>query len=293
MKAFVFPGQGSQFQGMGHELHKSSDKVKSLFNIADEILGFKLSKIMFEGSSDELKQTKVTQPAIFLHSIAELILLEENQSPNAVAGHSLGEFSALVANKTISFEDGLKLVFLRANAMQRSCENSKGTMAAILGLDDKLVKETCENFDGNVTAANFNCPGQVVVSGEVNAIEKICEKFNEIGAKRSLILPVSGAFHSSLMNEAKSELKQAIDNTEFNQPSCPIYQNFTSTKTTNLDEIKENLNNQLTNPVLWTQSIDNMINDGVLNFIEVGPGKVLQGLIRKINREASTESALS
>ena len=293
MKAFVFPGQGSQFQGMGHELYKSSDKVKSLFNIADEILGFKLSKIMFEGSSDELKQTKVTQPAIFLHSIAELILIEENQSPNAVAGHSLGEFSALVANKTISFEDGLKLVFLRANAMQKSCKNSKGTMAAILGLDDKLVKKTCENFDGNVIAANFNCPGQVVVSGEVNAIEKICEKFNKIGAKRSLILPVSGAFHSSLMNEAKSELKQAIDNTEFNEPSCPIYQNFTSTKTTNLDEIKENLNNQLTSPVLWTQSIDNMINDGVLNFIEVGPGKVLQGLIRKINREASTESALS
>ena len=292
MKAFVFPGQGSQFQGMGHELYKSSDKVKSLFNIADQILGFKLSKIMFEGSSDELKQTKVTQPAIFLHSMAELILLEENQSPNAVSGHSLGEFSALVANKTISFEDGLNLVFLRANAMQKSCENSKGTMAAILGLDDKLVKEICENFDGNVIAANFNCPGQVVVSGEVNAIENICEKFNEIGAKRSLILPVGGAFHSSLMNEAKSELKKAIDNTEFNDPSCPIYQNFNSTKTTNLDEIKENLNNQLTSPVLWTQSINNMINDGMLNFIEVGPGKVLQGLIRKINREASTESAL-
>ena len=293
MKAFVFPGQGSQFQGMGHELYKSSDKVKSLFNQADKVLGFSLSNVMFNGSEEELKQTKITQPAIFLHSIAELIVLEETHSPKAVAGHSLGEFSSLVANKTISFEDGLKLVALRANAMQKSCENSMGTMAAILGLDDEIVKKTCESFNGNVIAANFNCPGQVVISGEINAVKSICDKFNEIGARRSVILPVGGAFHSNLMDNAKFELKEAIDKTKFNNPSCPIYQNFTAQKTISIDKIKKNLINQLTAPVLWTQTINNMIDDGYLDYTEVGPGKVLQGLIRKINRETSIQSALS
>lgn len=293
MSAFVFPGQGSQFSGMGHELYKSNKKVKLLFDQSDEVLGFSLSKIMFRGSDDELKQTKVTQPAIFLHSIAELTILRETQSPAAVAGHSLGEFSALVANNAISFEDGLKLVFLRAKAMQKSCENTNGTMAAILGLDDEKIKEICRNYNGNVIAANFNCPGQVVISGEINSVKDICEKFNSLGARRSLILPVSGAFHSSLMNDAKSELKEAIDNTNFSEPSCPIYQNFNSNKTVIISEIKNNLINQLTNPVLWTQTINNMINDGINDFIEVGPGKVLQGLIRKINRDCSTRSALA
>ena len=292
MKAFVFPGQGSQFPGMGHDLYKSNEKVKSLFNQADDVLGFALSNVMFKGNEEELKQTKITQPAIFLHSIAELIVLQETHSPSAVAGHSLGEFSSLVANNTISFEDGLKLVFLRAKAMQKSCENSDGTMAAILGLDDKIIKDTCESFDGNVIAANFNCPGQVVISGELNAVKKICEKFNEIGARRSILLPVGGAFHSNLMNDAKSELKEAIHKTKFNNPSCPIYQNFTAQKTTNIEIIKKNLINQLTAPVLWTQTINNMVNDGYLDYTEVGPGRVLQGLIRKVNREVSTESAL-
>ena len=293
MKAFVFPGQGSQFPGMGYDLYKSNEKVKSLFNEADDVLGFALSNVMFNGNEEELKQTKITQPAIFLYSIAKLSILQETHSPSAVAGHSLGEFSSLVANNTISFEDGLKLVFLRSKAMQKSCESSNGIMAAILGLDDKTIKETCESFDGNVTAANFNCPGQVVISGELNAVKKICEKFNEIGARRSILLPVGGAFHSNLMNDAKSELKEAIHKTKFNNPSCPIYQNFTAQKTTNIDIIKENLINQLTAPVLWTQTINNMVDDGYLDYIEVGPGKVLQGLIRKINRETTTQSVLS
>ena len=293
MKAFVFPGQGSQFPGMGYDLYKSNEKVKSLFNEADDVLGFALSNVMFNGNEEELKQTKITQPAIFLYSIAKLSILQETHSPSAVAGHSLGEFSSLVANNTISFKDGLKLVFLRSKAMQKSCESSNGTMAAILGLDDKTIKETCESFDGNVTAANFNCPGQVVISGEINAVKKICEKFNEIGARRSILLPVGGAFHSNLMNDAKSELKEAIHKTKFNNPSCPIYQNFTAQKTTNIDIIKENLINQLTAPVLWTQTINNMVDDGYLDYIEVGPGKVLQGLIRKINRETTTQSVLS
>ena len=293
MKAFVFPGQGSQFPGMGYDLYKSNEKVKSLFNEADDVLGFALSNVMFNGNEEELKQTKITQPAIFLHSIAKLSVLQETHSPSAVAGHSLGEFSSLVANNTISFEDGLKLVFLRSKAMQKSCESTNGIMAAILGLDDKTIKETCESFDGNVTAANFNCPGQVVISGELNAVKKICETFNEIGARRSILLPVGGAFHSNLMNDAKSELKEAIHKTKFNNPSCPIYQNFTAQKTTNIDIIKENLINQLTAPVLWTQTINNMVDDGYLDYIEVGPGKVLQGLIRKINRETTTQSVLS
>ena len=293
MSVFVFPGQGSQFKGMGHDLYQSNEEVKKLFEEADDLLKFSLSKIMFEGDEEALKQTKVTQPAIFLHSIAELMVYEsKNNKPLAVAGHSLGEFSSLVANKTISFKDGLILVSLRAKAMQKACDNSSGTMAAILGLEDKLVRETCQEFDGNVIAANFNCPGQVVISGEINAIKNICEVFNSLGARRSLILPVSGAFHSSLMNEAKNELTEAINNTSFNTPICPVYQNVDAAKTDNVQTIKKNLINQLTAPVLWTQTIYNMINDGLTEFVEIGPGKVLQGLIRKINREVSTQGAL-
>ena len=248
---------------------------------------------MFEGDEEALKQTKVTQPAIFLHSIAELMVYEsKNNKPLAVAGHSLGEFSSLVANKTISFKDGLILVSLRAKAMQKACDNSSGTMAAILGLEDKLIRETCQEFDGNVIAANFNCPGQVVISGEINAVKNICEVFNSLGARRSLILPVGGAFHSSLMNEAKNELTEAINNTSFNTPICPVYQNVDAAKTDDVETIKKNLINQLTAPVLWTQTINNMINDGLTEFVEIGPGKVLQGLIRKINREVSTQGAL-
>lgn len=293
MSVFVFPGQGSQFKGMGHDLYQSNDQVKKLFEEADDLLNFSLSKIMFEGNEEALKQTKVTQPAIFLHSIAELLVYEsENKKPLAVAGHSLGEFSSLVANKTISFKDGLILVSLRAKAMQKACDNSNGAMAAILGLEDKLVRETCHEFDGNVIAANFNCPGQVVISGEINAVKNICEVFNSLGARRSLILPVNGAFHSNLMSEAKNELTDAINNTSFNTPICPVYQNVDAGKTDDIQTIKKNLINQLTAPVLWTQIINNMIKDGLTEFIEIGPGKVLQGLIRKINREVSIRGAL-
>ena len=293
MSVFVFPGQGSQFKGMGHDLFQSNKEVKKLFEEADDLLKFSLSKIMFEGDEEALKQTKVTQPAIFLHSIAELMVYEsKNKKPLAVAGHSLGEFSSLVANKTISFKDGLILVSLRAKAMQKACDNSNGAMAAILGLEDKLVRKTCHEFDGNVIAANFNCPGQVVISGEINAVKNICEVFNSLGARRSLILPVNGAFHSSLMSEAKNELTDAINNTSFNTPICPVYQNVDAAKTDDVQTIKKNLINQLTAPVLWTQIINNMIKDGLTEFIEIGPGKVLQGLIRKINREVSTKGAL-
>jgi len=297
MFSVVFPGQGSQKIGMVKEFYEKYDLVKRLFKDADEILNVPITKIIFEGPENKLNPTENTQPAIFLASycIFEIIKKEfgyDFKKFKYFAGHSLGEFSSLVANKTISFEDGLKLVFLRATAMQKSCDSSNGTMAAILGLDDEIIKSTCKSFDGNVTAANFNCPGQVVISGEFNAVKKICEKFNEIGARRSILLPVGGAFHSNLMDDAKSELKEAIDKTKFNNPSCPIYQNFTSKKTTSIDEIKENLINQLTAPVLWTQTINNMVNDGYLDYTEVGPGKVLQGLIRKINRETTTKSAL-
>ena len=293
MSVFVFPGQGSQFKGMGHDLYQSNSEVKKLFEQADDLLKFSLSKIMFEGDEEDLKQTKVTQPAIFLHSIAELMVYElKNKKPLAVAGHSLGEFSSLVANKTISFEDGLILVSLRAKAMQKACDNSNGTMAAILGLEDKIVRETCQEFDGNVIAANFNCPGQIVISGELNSVKNICKVFNSLGARRSIILPVSGAFHSSLMSEAKNELTQAINSTKFNNPICPIYQNVNASKTDNVPTIKKNLINQLTAPVLWTQTINNMINDGFTEFVEIGPGKVLQGLIRKINREVTVQGAL-
>ena len=291
MNVFIFPGQGAQFPGMGLDAYKASKKIKSLFDEADEILGFKLSNIMFDGSDDELKQTKVTQPAIFLHSIAELHLKNNEITPDFVAGHSLGEFSALVANNTISFADGLKLVSIRAKAMQKACENSKGGMAAILGLDDELIEETCKNFKGNVVAANFNCPGQVVVSGDLDNVKSICEKFNELGARRSLLLPVSGAFHSELMKDAQEELREAINNINFQNPTCPIYQNIDGKAESEIIKIKINLINQLTSPVKWTQSVKNMLNDGANIFTEFGPGKVLCGLIKKVDREVKVHSA--
>lgn len=291
MNVYVFPGQGAQFPGMGLDAYNSSNKIKELFEEADDILGFNLSKIMFEGSDDELKQTKVTQPAIFLHSIAELTLKDNNTKPDYVSGHSLGEFSALVANNVLSFKDGLQLVSIRAKAMQKACENNNGGMAAILGLEDEIIIETCKNFDGYVVAANFNCPGQVVISGNYENVKSICEKFNEIGARRSLLLPVNGGFHSNLMNEAKLELSEAINNTTFNEAFCPIYQNVNAKPEVNTDKIKVNLINQLTSPVMWTESVKNIINDGATNFIEFGPGKVLCGLIKKINRESTVQSA--
>ena len=291
MNVYVFPGQGAQFPGMGLDAYNSSNKIKELFEEADDILGFSLSKIMFEGSDDELKQTKITQPAIFLHSIAELTLKDDNIKPDFVSGHSLGEFSALVANNVLSFKDGLQLVSIRAKAMQKACENNNGGMAAILGLEDEIIIETCKNFDGYVVAANFNCPGQVVISGNYKNVKSICEKFNEIGARRSLLLPVNGGFHSNLMNEAKLELSEAINNTKFNEAFCPIYQNVNAKSEVNTDKIKVNLINQLTSPVMWTESVKNMINDGATNFIEFGPGKVLCGLIKKVNRESTVQSA--
>ncbi len=291
MNAFVFPGQGAQFPGMGYDAFKSSKKIKQLFKEADDILGFSLSKIMFHGSEEELKQTKVTQPAIFLHSIAELYLHENEVNPSLVAGHSLGEFSALVANKTMTFSDGIKLVSIRAQAMQKACENNKGGMAAILGLDDKIIEKTCESFQGYVVAANFNCPGQVVISGNLNDVKSICEKFNELGARRSILLPVSGAFHSELMKDAKEELSEAINNINFQNPTCPIYQNVDGKAESEIIKIKINLINQLTSPVKWTQSVKNMLNDGANSFTEFGPGKVLCGLIKKVDREVKVQSA--
>lgn len=290
MKAYVFPGQGAQFTGMGKDLYDNSAKARELFKKADEQLGFEISKIMFEGSTEELKQTKVTQPAVFLHSVI-LAKILENFKPDMVAGHSLGELSALVANQTLSFEAGLNLVYKRALAMQKACEMNPSTMAAILALDDEIVEQICSEIDGIVVAANYNCPGQLVISGEVPAVEKACEKMKEAGAKRALILPVGGAFHSPLMKPAEEELAEAIQQTEFNQPICPVYQNVTTTAITNPEEIKKNLIAQLTAPVKWTQSVQNMIKDGAEEFIEVGPGNTLQGLIKKIDREAVSSSA--
>ena len=290
MKAYIFPGQGAQFPGMGKDLFENSKTAYDLYNIANEILGFRIIDITFDGSAEDLKQTSVTQPAIFLHSVILALSKEDGIFPEMVAGHSLGEFSALVVNKSISFEDGLKLVSIRANAMQKACENNPGTMAAVLGLEDNIVEKICGEINGTVVAANYNCPGQLVISGELNSIEIACEKLKKIGARRALVLPVGGAFHSPLMEEAKKELEDAINKTLFSNPLCPIYQNVSGHALSTENEIKENLISQLTSPVRWTQSINNMINDGATEFIEVGPGKVLQGLVRKINRDIEVSS---
>ena len=287
MKGYIFPGQGSQFTGMCHDLFIKYDNVKPLFKRAETILGFDISKIMFEGTKEELTQTKVTQPAIFIHSMAILKVLGNSFKPDLVAGHSLGEFSSLVAAGVLNFEDGLRLVSIRAKAMQKSCEKTNGTMAAVLGLDNSIIEEVCSNIDGTVVAANYNCPGQVVISGEINAVKNACEKLSEAGARRALILPVGGAFHSELMKDAKDELSNAISETSFNLPLCPIYQNVNGQPETLVDNIKNNLISQLTSPVKWTQSVNKMIEDGCQDFIEIGPGNVLQGLIKKINRDTN------
>ena len=284
MKAYIFPGQGSQFTGMCQDLFLKYDTIKPLFTKAEKILEFDISKIMFEGSKEELTQTKVTQPAIFIHSMAILKILGESFKPDLVAGHSLGEFSALVASGVINYEDGLKLVSIRAKAMQKSCEKTNGTMAAILALDNNIIEQTCKEIEGVVVAANYNCPGQVVISGELNAVKLACEKLSNAGARRALLLPVGGAFHSELMIDAKKELSLAIEKASFNEPICPIYQNVNAKAETSVEKIKENLISQLTSPVKWNQSIDHMIKNGTTQFIEIGPGKVLQGLVKKIDR---------
>ena len=293
MRAYIFPGQGAQHSGMGLDLYNDSALAKDLFKTANDILGFEITSIMFSGSAEDLKQTKVTQPAIFLHSVILAKTLGNDFNPDMVAGHSLGEFSALVANNTLSFEDGLKLVSARAQAMQKACDNNPGTMAAVLALEDTIVERVCKEIEGIVVAANYNCPGQLVISGEINAINVACEKLKEKGARRALVLPVGGAFHSPLMEEAKQELENAINNTTFNKPSCPIYQNVTSFAVSDEMKIKENLIAQLTSPVKWTQSIQKMIEDGGNDFIELGPGKVLQGLVRKINGDVEASSISS
>ncbi|AWM14030.1 [acyl-carrier-protein] S-malonyltransferase [Flavobacterium sediminis] len=289
MKAYVFPGQGAQFTGMGKELYENSAEAKELFEKANEILGFRITDIMFEGSAEELKETKVTQPAVFLHSV--ILFKTLNAQPDMVAGHSLGEFSALVANGALCFEDGLKLVSQRAMAMQKACEIAPSTMAAVLNLEDKVVEDICAEIDGVVVAANYNCPGQLVISGELKAVEEACEKLKAAGAKRALILPVGGAFHSPMMEPAREELAAAIEATSFNIPSCPVYQNVTASAVSDPAEIKKNLIAQLTGAVKWTQSVNQMIADGATSFTEVGPGKVLVGLVKKINNEVETISA--
>ena len=291
MKAYVFPGQGAQFTGMGKELYEQSPLAKSLFKQANDILDFDITKIMFDGSAEDLKQTEVTQPAVFLHATILAQVLGDAFQPDMVAGHSLGEFSALVANKTLSFEDGLKLVFQRAQAMQKACAIEPSTMAAVLGLDDAVVEQICQETPGTVVAANYNCPGQLVISGSITAVEAACAKLTEAGARRALILPVGGAFHSPLMAPAQEELGRAIEATNFAQPICPVYQNVTAAAVEDPAAIKRNLLAQLTAPVRWTQSVQQMIQDGATHFIEVGPGNVLQGLVKKINREAQTEKA--
>ena len=291
MKAYVFPGQGAQFTGMGKDLYDASEEAKILFEKANDILGFRITDIMFEGEAEELKQTKVTQPAIFLHSTILAKLLGHHFQPEMVAGHSLGEISALTAAGVLAFEDGLKLVSKRALAMQAACEADPSTMAAILGLENEVVEGVCEKVEGIVVAANYNCPGQLVISGTVDAINDACELLKEAGARRALVLPVGGAFHSPLMEPARAELAKAIEATTFNTPICPVYQNVTASAVTDPNEIKENLVAQLTAPVRWTQTMHQMIADGVSGFTEVGPGKVLQGLVKKVDRQMPTESA--
>ncbi len=287
MKASIFPGQGAQFPGMGADLYQEYPEAKALFDQADEILGFSITKIMFEGTAEELKQTKVTQPAIFLHSVILNHIISQSEKPAMVAGHSLGEFSALVASGALAFEDALTLVAKRAQAMQKACEQQTSTMAAVLGLTDKVVETICAATPGTVVAANYNCPGQIVISGEEKAVKTACESLTAEGAKRCVLLPVSGAFHSPLMEPAREELAQAIAQTTFHAPNCPVYQNVTTTAVTDPKEIQHNLNMQLTAPVKWTQSMQQMIADGATEFVEVGPGKVLMGLMRKINRQVS------
>ena len=291
MKAYVFPGQGAQFSGMGKDLYEGAEEAKAMFEKANEVLGFRITDIMFEGTDEELKQTKVTQPAIFLHSVILAKTLGSDFKPDMVAGHSLGELSSLVANGTLAFEDGLKLVYARALAMQKACEAEPSTMAAILGLDDEVIETICNDIDGVVVAANYNCPGQLVISGSIPAVETACEKLTEAGAKRALKLPVGGAFHSPLMEPARAELEAAINNTTFNIPSCPVYQNVTASAISDPSEIKQNLIAQLTAPVRWTQTMQQMIADGCEEVVEVGPGKVLQGLFKKIDRRFPTSSA--
>lgn len=291
MKAYVFPGQGAQFTGMGKDLYESSAEAKELFDKANEILGFRITDIMFEGTADELKETKVTQPAVFLHSVIKAKTLGADFQPEMVAGHSLGEFSALVAAGAMTFEDGLKLVSQRALAMQKACEITPSTMAAVLGLEDKVVEDVCAGIDGVVVPANYNCPGQLVISGETSAVERACEAMKEAGAKRALILPVGGAFHSPMMEPAREELAAAIEKTTFSKPVCPVYQNVPATAVTDPEEIKANLIIQLTAPVKWTQSVQNMVADGATLFTEVGPGNVLQGLVKKINKDVETAGA--
>ncbi len=291
MKAYVFPGQGAQFSGMGLDLYEKYPKAQELFEKANDILDFAITDIMFEGTAEQLKETKVTQPAIFLHSVILSKVLGSAFQPDMVAGHSLGEFSALVANGTLKFEDGLQLVYQRAMAMQKACEVTPSTMAAVLGLDDKVVEDICGSISGVVVPANYNCPGQLVISGEVKAVEEACEKLKEAGARRALVLPVGGAFHSPLMEPAREELASAIENTDFSEPTCPIYQNVNAQAVKKASEIKKNLIAQLTAPVRWTQSVQQMISDGATDFTEVGPGKVLQGLVKKIDPSAAAASA--